>query len=118
MDGRVGQAIKLDGVAQHVDVPGFKLVTDTATFAAWINGWKANEDRWTFTSLVFSRSSDADATGIHFGSNDSIHYTWNDNAQNTWDWEGGPKIPKDQWAIYGHLSQVFLELSLQRGAYH
>ena len=97
MAGRIGQAIELDGTDQHVDVPGFNLVTDTATFVAWINGWKMNEDQWTYTGIVFSRS--ANACGIGFGGNDSIHYTWNDYAENAWDWEGGPKIPRNEWAM-------------------
>ena len=98
-NGRVGQAIELNGSDQLVSVPDFGLVTDTVTFVAWINGWKANEDQWTFTGLVFSRSGDSDSTGIHFGTNDTIHYTWNDNADTTWGWEGGPQIPKNKWAM-------------------
>ena len=99
VNGRISQAVELNGTDQYVDVPGFNMVTDTATFVAWINGWKANEDMWTFTGIVFSRSGDPDATGIHFGNNDTIHYTWNDNANDTWDWEGGPQIPKNEWAM-------------------
>ena len=99
VNGRIGQAIELNGTDQYVDVPGFNMVTDTATFVAWINGWKANEDMWTFTGIVFSRSSDPDATGIHFGNNDTIHYTWNDNADTTWGWDGGPQIPKNEWVM-------------------
>ena len=84
VDGRIGRAIELNGTDQHVDVPGFEMTTDTATFVAWINGWKANEDQWTFTGIAFSRS--ADACGIGFGSNDTIHNTWNEDAENTWSW--------------------------------
>jgi hypothetical protein len=91
VNGRVGQAAKLDGKTQLIDIPGFKLTTDTATFAVWINGWKTD----TWTGIMMSRSTTSD--GIGFGDNDALHYTW--NADSTWQWHLGPVIPKDKWVM-------------------
>jgi len=90
--GRIGQAVKLDGKTQRIDIPGFKLTTNTATFATWLNGWKTD----TWTGIMMSRGT-ATPNGIGFGDNDALHYTW--NGDSTWQWHGGPVIPKDKWVM-------------------
>ncbi|MBD3181249.1 hypothetical protein GF312_03085 [Candidatus Poribacteria bacterium] len=89
--GRMGQAVELDGSSQHIHIPGFELVTDTITFAAWINGWKAVD----WAGIVGSRNPLA--TEMIFGDNDTLHYVWNDNTM--WDWATGPVIPQNEWAM-------------------
>jgi hypothetical protein len=90
VDGRVGQAVNLDGT-QHINVPDFELVTNDITFVAWINGWKAAD----WAGIVGSRNPLA--TEMIFGDNDTVHYVWNDNTM--WDWADGPVIPQDEWAM-------------------
>jgi hypothetical protein len=85
--------LDFDGVEDYVAVPAFNLTTDTVTFVAWINGWKAGD----WAGIVFSRSDHT--CGMDFGSNDTLHYTWNNNSASTYGWEGGPVIPQNQWAM-------------------
>jgi len=89
--GRSGQAVDLNGESQHIAVPGFELITDTITFAAWINGWKAVD----WAGIVGSRNPLA--TEMIFGDNDTLHYVWNNNTM--WDWADGVVIPQDEWVL-------------------
>jgi len=91
--GQIYGALSFDGVDDYVAMPGFILDTNTITFVAWINGWKAND----WAGIVFSRSGNT--CGMDFGSNETLHYIWNNNSASTWDWEGGPRIPQNQWAM-------------------
>ena len=91
--GQIYGALSFDGVDDYVAMPGFILDTNTITFVAWINGWKAND----WAGIVFSRSGNT--CGMDFGSNDTLHYIWNNNSASTWDWQGGPRIPQNQWAM-------------------
>ena len=91
VDGRIGQAIELDGATQKVSVADFELITDTITFVAWLNGWKAED----WAGIVGSRLPLA--TEMIFGDNNTLHYVWNNNTM--WDWAGGPVIPQDEWAM-------------------
>ncbi|MFX0198359.1 MAG: LamG domain-containing protein, partial [Candidatus Hodarchaeota archaeon] len=93
-----GDVLNLDGDGDYVEVKNLGLKTNSVTFMAWINGWKV--DDWA--GIVFHRSgSDRDelACGMSFGNYDTLHYTWNDNDQTTYNWEGGPVIPKNKWAM-------------------
>ncbi|MCX5637641.1 MAG: LamG domain-containing protein, partial [Planctomycetota bacterium] len=96
--GRMGGAIELDGIKDHIEVQDFDLTTDSVTFVAWINGWKAVN----WAGIAFYRSTlppyDV-ACGMHFGDNNTLHYTWNDNDKATWGWAGGPVIPQNKWAM-------------------
>jgi hypothetical protein len=94
--GRISGALQLDGNS-HVDVPAFDLTTDTATFVAWIKGWKVGD----WAGIVFGRKMPENvvACGMHFGENNTVHYTWNNNNSQTWNWSGGPQIPQDEWAM-------------------
>ena len=105
MAGRVGKAIELNGVDQHVDVPDFKLVTDTATFVAWINGWKVNEDRWTFTWQDFRIEVAGDTFDLYW--NDELIQTYKHNALETgriglfgWVNGGSPVGPKGGGVVF------------------
>ena len=91
--GRYGQAIKLDGKTQRVDLTNFVLTSDNVTIAVWISGWKT--DAWT--GLMMSRGTQGTANGIGFGDGDALHYTW--SANTTWEWHDGPVIPQDTWAM-------------------
>jgi len=93
-EGMDGGALDLDGTGDAIDVPGFSLTSNTVTFTAWINGWKANN----WAGIVFSRRSNQ-ACGMHFGANNTLHYTWNNNAASTYNWTEGPVIPRDEWAF-------------------
>jgi predicted outer membrane repeat protein len=93
--GQISGALSFDGVDDYVAMPGFNLTTNTATFVAWINGWKAGN----WAGIVYSRTRNRDSCGMDFGSNNTLHYTWNDNSEETWGWEGGPQIPQNQWAM-------------------
>jgi hypothetical protein len=89
--GRYGQAVKLDGVAQRIDLTKFVLASNNLTLAVWINGWKTGD----WTGIMMSRGATAD--GIGFGDNNTLHYTW--NADSTWSWALGPIIPQNTWAM-------------------
>lgn len=92
-NGWIKGGVELDGSNGHVEISGFKLVTDSITFVAWLNGWKGTD----WTGIVVSRGTSE--TWMGFGPNDTLTYVWNNNAQNTWDWKGGPSIPKEEWAM-------------------
>ncbi len=91
--GRFGGGIELDGSTGYVLVPDFELTTDTITFVAWLNGWKAND----WAPLLSSR--EVNPCEMKFGDNDTLHYVWNNDSSSTWDWRGGPVIPQDTWAM-------------------
>ena len=91
--GHIGQSIELDGSSQRVDIPDFSLTTETITFVAWINGWKAVD----WAGIVSSRFPSA--CEMIFGDNDTLHYVWNDNSDQTWSWSDGPVIPQNEWAM-------------------
>jgi len=91
--GRFGGGIELDGTSGYVSVPGFSLTTDSITFVAWLNGWKANDWAPLISSRVVS------ACEMHFGTNNTLHYTWNDDSAATYNWTGGPVIPQDTWTM-------------------
>ena len=98
--GHKGQAIKLAGEAggeiQHVSVPGFSLVSDTVTWAAWLNG--SSNHNWT--GIMISRGTaigGPNDNGIGFGDGTALHYTWTGNT--TWNWHSGPVIPQDTWTM-------------------
>ncbi len=93
VNARVGKGVKLDGGSQKIHIPDYKLITETTTFAAWINGWKASE----WAGIVGSRTPTA--TELIFGDNDLLHYVWNNNSAETWRWDGGPEIPMEEWAL-------------------
>lgn len=90
---RVGKGVKLDGGSQKIHIPKYKVITETTTYAAWINGWKAS----AWAGIVGSRTPTA--TELIFGDNDFLHYVWNNNSAETWRWDGGPEIPQDEWAL-------------------
>ena len=92
-DARVGKGIELDGGAQKIHIPKYKVITETATYAAWIKGWKASD----WGGIVGSRTPTA--TELIFGDNDLLHYVWNNNSDQTWRWDGGPEIPMEEWAL-------------------
>ena len=90
---RVGKGVELDGGSQKIHIPDYKVITETATYTAWINGWKAS----AWAGIVGSRTPTA--TELIFGDNDLLHYVWNNNSAETWRWDGGPEIPKEEWAL-------------------
>ncbi|MHC4434236.1 MAG: LamG domain-containing protein, partial [Planctomycetota bacterium] len=94
-EGRFGGGIELDGSSGYVSVPSFQLTTDTITFVAWINGWKAGD----WAPLISSRISGSSQCEMNFGDNDTLHYTWNSDSSATWGWTGGPVIPQDTWTM-------------------
>ncbi|MDH4238081.1 MAG: aryl-sulfate sulfotransferase [Phycisphaerae bacterium] len=91
--GRFGGGIELNGTTGYVSVPGFVLTTDTITFVAWLNGWKAND----WAPLISSR--EVNPCEMNFGDNDTLHYTWNNDSSATWDWIDGPVIGQDTWTM-------------------
>ena len=93
VNARVGKGIELDGGSQKIHIPDYKFITETTTYAAWINGWKASD----WAGIVGSRTPTA--TELIFGDNDFLHYVWNNNAAETWRWDGGPEIPMEEWAL-------------------
>ena len=93
VNARVGKGVELDGGSEKIHIPDYKVITKTATYAAWIKGWKAS----AWAGIVGSRTPTA--TELIFGDNDLLHYVWNDNAAETWRWDGGPEIPKEEWAL-------------------
>ena len=90
---RVGKGVELDGGSQKIQMPKYKFITETTTYAAWINGWKAS----AWAGIVGSRTPTA--TELIFGDNDLLHYVWNNNSAETWRWDGGPEIPMEKWAL-------------------
>jgi len=100
VNGRRGQAVRLAGVVggetQHIYVPSFKLVSNSITWVAWLNGSSNN----TWTGIMMSRGTAGGGpndNGIGFGDGTALHYTWTGNT--TWNWHAGPKIPVDKWAM-------------------
>ncbi|MHC4434493.1 MAG: LamG domain-containing protein, partial [Planctomycetota bacterium] len=93
VEGRFGGGIEFDGSSGYVSVPSFELTTETITFVAWVNGWKAAD----WAGIVGSRNPMA--TEMIFGDNDTLHYVWNNNSSETWSWAGAPSIPQDKWAM-------------------
>lgn len=93
VNARVGKGVELDGGSQKIHIPDYQVITETTTYAAWINGWKASD----WAGIVGSRKPTA--TELIFGDNDLLHYVWNDNAAETWRWDGGPEIPENEWAL-------------------
>ena len=93
VNARLGKGVQLDGGSQKIHIPDYQVITDTTTYAAWINGWKAAD----WGGIVGSRTPTA--TELIFGDNDLLHYVWNDNSADTWRWDGGPEIPEDEWAL-------------------
>jgi len=91
---RKGGGVRLDGDGDYVHVPDFGLTSDTVTFVAMIEGWKAAD----WAGIVTSRDV-ADAGGMWFGDDDALHYVWNQDAADTWGWADGPVIPQDEWAV-------------------
>jgi len=59
---RKGGGVSLDGDGDYVHVPDFSLTSDTVTFVAMIEGWKATD----WAGIVTSRDV-ADAGGIWRG---------------------------------------------------
>lgn len=92
-NGHLKGAIELDGSTGHVAITGFKLVSDTVTFVAWINGWKQSD----WSGIVVSRGTSA--TWMGFGPNDTLTYVWNGDSPNTYNWVGAPPIPKEKWGM-------------------
>ncbi|MBL7186510.1 MAG: LamG domain-containing protein [Phycisphaerae bacterium] len=92
-DGRFGGGLELDGTSGYVSVPSFELTTDTITFVAWVNGWKAGDWAPLISSRVVGQCE------MNFGDNDTLHYTWNGDSADTWGWTGGPVIPQDTWTM-------------------
>ncbi len=92
VEGYLAQTVELDGQS-HINIPDFNLITNTITFVAWINGWKAAD----WAGIVGSRTPSA--CEMIFGDNDLLHYVWNNNAENTWRWDGAPTIPQNEWAM-------------------
>lgn len=93
VNARIGKDIQLDGGSQKIHIPDYKFITETTTYAAWINGWKAS----AWAGIVGSRTPTA--TELIFGDNDFLHYVWNNNSAETWRWDGGPEIPMEKWAL-------------------
>ena len=94
--GILGGAIELNGNGDAIEVNGFSMTTDTATFVAWINGRRAAN----WAGIVYSRPpAGSPACGIHFGGNRNLRYTWNDNDDATWEWDSGLAIPENEWAM-------------------
>ena len=87
VQARVGKGVELDGGSQKIHIPKYKFITETTTYAAWINGWKASD----WAGIFGSRTPTA--TELIFGDNDLLHYVWNNNSAETWRWDGGPEIP-------------------------
>ena len=91
--GRFGSAIELDGSSGYVSVADFELTTDSLTFVAWVNGWKANDWAAVLTAhpqrleMCFGRQST------------QLHYAWNNDAAATWSWAGGATITEDTWTM-------------------
>jgi serine/threonine protein kinase/tetratricopeptide (TPR) repeat protein len=95
--GRASGAIELDGNRDYVEVQGIDMVTDHATFVAWINGWKAND--WAGIVMYRFGPRNTPVCGMGFGDDDKLHYHWNNGDLRTWSWTGGPTIPQNEWAM-------------------
>ncbi len=93
VNARIGKGVELDGGSQKIHIADYKVITETTTYAAWINGWKAS----AWAGIVGSRTPTA--TELIFGDNDLLHYVWNNNSAETWRWDGGPEIPMEEWAL-------------------
>lgn len=92
-NGHLKGAAELDGASGYVEISDFKLVTDTVTFVAWINGWKQSD----WAGIVVSRGTSQ--TWVGFGPSDTLTYVWNNNSPNTYSWAGAPSIPQEKWAM-------------------
>ncbi|MBL7186509.1 MAG: LamG domain-containing protein [Phycisphaerae bacterium] len=92
-DGRFGGGLELDGTSGYVSIPSFELTTDTITFVAWVNGWKAGD----WAPLISSRV--VDQCEMIFSNDDTLRYVWNNDSSDTWGWTGGPVIPQDMWTM-------------------
>ncbi len=96
-EGAFGQSLELDGVNDYVDVPTFQMTTGSATFVAWIKGWKRID--WAGCEVhegAIILTQTGRQAGICFGQNDTLHYRWDSDCVY---WESGPVIPKNQWAM-------------------
>ena len=92
-DGRINNAVELDGSTGYVEVFDFDLITDAITSVAWIKGWKQSD----WAGIVAGRGGTP--FWIGFTDQDTLSYVWNDNSDQTWGWKDGPKIPQDEWAM-------------------
>ncbi len=73
------------------------MKTDTMTYVAWIHGHGVAE----MSGIVYSRNMPGGwiGTGINWGPGDTLHYAWNTNSPQVYTWDGGPKMPRDKWAM-------------------
>ena len=91
-----GGSIVFDGVDDYAATSN-TFALSTATFIAWIN---QNGTQPTFTGIMYSRVSEALATGIgtSYNTNNQLGYTWN-GAINTYSWNSGLIIPNNTWCM-------------------
>ena len=115
VEGRKDQAIKLDGVDDYVNIPDFSLETNTITFVTWVKGQKSSD--WTAIlatrhpgihnlGLAGDKLIEEDGTadqgfseGIRYGNSEHLRYEWGDYNNGAPMWDGGPVIPRDEWAL-------------------
>lgn len=93
-DGRMNGAVELDGSTGYVEVPDFELITDTITVVVWLNGWKQAD----WAGIVTDRNDPPFWMGFR-ATQDTLSYVWNNNSPETYNWNGGPTIPQDEWAM-------------------
>ena len=92
-----GGSIVFDGTNDYAPSANTFTLTE-ATFISWVN---QNGSQPNFTGILFSRTSDAAASGLgtsyQFTTN-QLGYIWN-GAVNTYSWGSGLIIPTSAWCM-------------------
>ena len=79
--GQFGNAVELDGVDDHLTVPGVNLNSNTVTLTAWI---KPDGTQASWAGVIFDRSNTAN--GLNFGTAGELRYHWDGG---NWGWNSG-----------------------------
>jgi len=93
-EGRLNGAVELDGASGYVAISGFELTTIDLTAVVWMKGWKQSD----WAGIMCSRN-DPMSFWVGFNPANTLSYVWNNNDAATYDWNQGPLIPQDEWAM-------------------
>jgi len=93
-NGRINGGVELDGATSCVSIKGFTLTTTELTAVAWMKGWKQAD----WAGIMCSRN-DPMTFWVGFNPANTLSYVWNNNAAETYNWNKGPSIPEDEWAM-------------------